>query len=483
MTLMGKWTLDAVLGFGGMATVYAATHRNNSRVAIKMLHPEVSLDAEVNSRFLREGYVANTVDHPAAVQVFDDDITEDGSAFLVMELLEGETLEGRWERKGQRLPATEVLPIVDQLLDLLAAAHSRGVVHRDLKPENLFLTRDGRLKVLDFGIARLRELSTSGGATTQVGSLLGTPAFMAPEQALGRLEEVDHRTDLWAVGATLFTLLTGRYVHEADTVNEQLVLAATTDAPSLAQFLPALPAPVVRLVDRALAFKKADRWLDARAMQGGLREAQEALEMGPQSLPRPSLHTGPATLVAGPPVSVITAREEVTDSAAGVMVESVSITDKLAQPAPRAPTRRSGWLFAGVGVVGAAVVLLLALVWRGEVPSAEGSSGVQADGSSSGQSPIEAPPQATAELVALPDKPAPSAEQDAGVASAPPGPAPKPSFKPGPAPKPGVAPVSKPGPIPTAQPTPKPSPAPTPATQPTPKPSPAPTGNPFDLRH
>ncbi|MCA9634343.1 MAG: serine/threonine protein kinase, partial [Myxococcales bacterium] len=148
-TLKGKWTLDGVLGVGGMATVYAATHRNQSRVAIKMLHPEVALDAEVTARFLREGYVANTVDHPGTVQVFDDDVTEDGAAFLVMELLEGETLESRWERKGHQLPVSEVLPVVDQLLDVLASAHAKGVIHRDLKPENLFLTKDGRLKVLD----------------------------------------------------------------------------------------------------------------------------------------------------------------------------------------------------------------------------------------------------------------------------------------------------------------------------------------------
>src|SRR5690349_5883660 len=174
--LNAKWRLESVLGVGGMAAVYSAVHRNQSRVAIKMLHPELSLDNGVRTRFLREGYVANTVDHPGAVRVFDDDLTADGAAFLVMELLVGETLDSRAERKGGKLPAGEVLAITDELLDVLAAAHDKGIVHRDIKPDNLFVTREGRLKVLDFGIARVRELSQESHATA-AGTFLGTPAF------------------------------------------------------------------------------------------------------------------------------------------------------------------------------------------------------------------------------------------------------------------------------------------------------------------
>src|SRR5262245_4415329 len=116
--LRGKWTLDRVLGVGGMATVYAATHRNQSRVAIKVLHAEIAADPEQTARFLREGYVADVVDHPAVATVLDDDVTADGAPFLVMELLEGETVEARWDRKERRLPASEALAIVDQVLDV-----------------------------------------------------------------------------------------------------------------------------------------------------------------------------------------------------------------------------------------------------------------------------------------------------------------------------------------------------------------------------
>src|SRR3978361_204314 len=131
--LKGKWRLDAVIGIGGMAVVYAATHRNQSRVAIKMLHPEVALDAEVTQRFLREGYVANAVGHPGTVTVLDDDVTEDNAHFLVMELLVGQTLDSMLTFQPEGLPAREVLPLIDQLLDVLAMAHEKGIVHRDLK--------------------------------------------------------------------------------------------------------------------------------------------------------------------------------------------------------------------------------------------------------------------------------------------------------------------------------------------------------------
>jgi len=278
--LKGKWRLDTVIGIGGMASVYAATHRNQARVAIKLLHPEVALDAEVTARFLREGYVANKVAHPGAVTVLDDDVSEDNAPFLVMELLTGQTLDGLLSVEPQGIGVHEVLPLLDQLLDVLAAAHDKGIVHRDLKPENLFLTVDGRLKVLDFGIARLRELSTPSPSATQAGSVLGTPAFMAPEQALGRWLEVDGRTDIWAVGATAFTLLTGRFVHEAQTIQEQLVLSATRPARRVRDVNANVPERLANVIDCALAFDRSHRFANARAMRGALRFAAEAASVG-----------------------------------------------------------------------------------------------------------------------------------------------------------------------------------------------------------
>lgn len=155
--LCGKWTLRRLVGVGGMAAVYEAEHRNGKRVAVKVLHAELSIAGEVLSRFLREGYAANRVGHPGAVSVLDDGVAEDGAAFLVMDLLEGETLEVRRTRSRGGLPVAEVLRIADAVLDILAAAHTRGIVHRDVKPENIFVTSAGEVRLLDFGIARVHD--------------------------------------------------------------------------------------------------------------------------------------------------------------------------------------------------------------------------------------------------------------------------------------------------------------------------------------
>ncbi len=270
--LRDKWRLDVLLGVGGMAAVYAATHRNGSRAAVKLLHSELSINPQVRTRFLREGYVANKVGHEGAVKVVDDDVAEDGAAFLVMELLDGETLEDRRLRFGGKLSEDDVLSVADQLLDVLAAAHAKGVVHRDLKPENIFVARSGQVKVLDFGIARLRELSTASTATKS-GATMGTPYYMAPEQARGLWNEVDGRTDLWAVGATMYHLLSGNFVHDGRTANEVLLAAMTKVAAPLASVLPGVSPVVAHLVDCALAFEREKRWPDAARMQEALRHA------------------------------------------------------------------------------------------------------------------------------------------------------------------------------------------------------------------
>ncbi len=269
-----KYTLGRLIGSGGMAAVYEATHRNGHRVAIKVLHHHVSANEDLRTRFLREGYVANKVGHPGAVRVLDDDTAEDGSVFLVMDLLEGETLDARAKRFGGRLPDHEVCAFAHQLLDVLAAAHDKGVIHRDIKPENLFLTVDGALKVLDFGIARVLLEPAEAWTATRAGTMIGTPAFMAPEQALGQSSSVDGRTDLWAVAATMFAMTSGQYVHEAETMAEMLIRAGSMQARSVLVVAPDLPPRVADVsFDRALAFPQAARWPDARAMQTILEDA------------------------------------------------------------------------------------------------------------------------------------------------------------------------------------------------------------------
>jgi serine/threonine-protein kinase len=367
--LKNKWTLDRLLGAGGMAVVYAATHRNGQRVAIKMLHPDVASDEEIKARFLREGYLANAVGHPGSVRVFDDDTTDDGDPFLVMELLDGETVERRWRRAGPRLDPAEALAIANDVLEVLAAAHARGIVHRDVKPENVFLTRAGAVKILDFGIACLRQPSLT--TATLRGVAMGTPVFMPPEQARGRWDEVDARSDLWSVGALLFALLTGRFVHQAETPNEELLAAMTVQAPALASVAPELPPHVARVVDVALAARREDRWSDARAMQAAIRDALAAL--APKT--SPSLDDGaPARRAYDPDKTDVMAPIDFS-ALHGLGPESESIgrgvAGTLIAAVPPSPARRRASPFlAGVSMaILGALLAMTALVPR-PAPSA-----------------------------------------------------------------------------------------------------------------
>lgn len=299
--LNDKWTLERLIGKGGMAAVYAARHRNGARAAVKMLHPDLARMPEVRDRFLQEGYAANRVEHRGAVQVLDDDTVQDGpdagAAYIVMEQLEGESLEARAQREPA-LTEAEILAILDAVLEVLVAAHAHGVVHRDLKPENLFLARDPerdgiRVKVLDFGLARLSESAN----VTSAGLALGTPSYMSPEQASGKRDEIDGRTDIFAMGATAFRLRTGRRVHEADNAIMQVVLVATQPARSILDVKPDTSPAFAAIVDRALAFAKEDRYPDAAAMRADvLRALADLPPADGVRAPMPSLNVVPYSL-------------------------------------------------------------------------------------------------------------------------------------------------------------------------------------------
>jgi serine/threonine protein kinase len=269
-TLGGKWRLDRLIGEGGMAVVYAATHRNGATAAIKILNPEYARRADTRTRFLREAYIANKAGK-GAVQVLDDDVADDGSPYLVMELLKGEPVDLRTQRLGGTLALRDVVWIAKQTLATLADAHAAGIIHRDLKPENLFWTVKDRIKVLDFGIARLRDPKTT--ETTRTGMIMGTLGFMSPEQAIGANSEIDLRADIFSMGAIMFRLITGREIHEG-TEGNALVVAATKGAPPLASVDPGVPAALAQVVDRALAKNRDFRWPSARAMLDELEKVE-----------------------------------------------------------------------------------------------------------------------------------------------------------------------------------------------------------------
>jgi serine/threonine-protein kinase len=261
-----KWTLVRVLGVGGASAVYEAVHRNGRHAALKLMISRATRHGSTQELAAHEAWVANAVKHPGVVEVLDDDVAEDGSPYLVMELLRGETLEQRRVRAGGRLPLTAVLPIVEQLLATLGTAHERGIVHRDLKPDNVFVTQKGRVKVLDFGLA------AAGRSERAACPWFGTPGFMPPEQARMEWPEVDARSDLWAVAATIYTALTGRLVHPMRTPAELVVAAASEDV-DIEPLAEVAPRRFVDVLERALARDKEDRWPDARAMLDALRSA------------------------------------------------------------------------------------------------------------------------------------------------------------------------------------------------------------------
>jgi serine/threonine-protein kinase len=281
-----KFRLDALLDIGGMAAVYAATHRNGKKVAIKVLHKHYAGMPDVKERFLREGYVANKVDHRGAVQILDDDIAEDGTPFLVMELLLGSSFDKLLRSVGGKLPALEVLALGDQVLDVLDAFHKEAIVHRDIKPANLFVLKQGVVKVLDFGLARVRDRSIAGSPTAS-GTIIGTASYMAPEQAQGK-SDIDARTDIFAVGAVMYEALAGHGVHEGRTPMDRLMSAMRVPPKALSLSAPGLPPKVCDLVDTALRFERQERWPNAQAMRTAIRRASVELKTMPaRSLPPP----------------------------------------------------------------------------------------------------------------------------------------------------------------------------------------------------
>ena len=461
MVLKEKWTIDRLLGVGGMASVYLATHRNGSKVAVKILHPHLAAHADTLRRFLREGYLSNKVDHPDVVHVLDDDLAPDGAPFLVMELLDGTSLDTVLEERGP-LGMREAIGLVSKILTVLEAAHEKGIVHRDLKPANVFLLKNGNIKVLDFGIARLHEVSASHAAT-QGGAVLGTPAFMPPEQARGRWDDVDPRSDLWAMGATLFMLLTNRSVREeAETANEALMYAMAKPVAPMAELLPALPRPVAAVIDRSLAFDKAARWPTATSMKEALARALEAagrgvgdtivdrpVEPGPLQTGAASsfvhVHTpggrGPGGALAGttpssmPPGSaspMVTGAARAHVAPATTPLLQLRSLTPTSQPAPLPPeasrsstqservAQMSKVAIAGLAMLGLlllAVVLGVVVLSRDDRPVAAARPAVSAEASAGPSTSAVAVPSPSASPSASPSgKPAPSAAPPASAA-------------------------------------------------------------------
>ncbi len=268
---IGRYTLVARLGSGGMGEVYKAVHIDiGSKAAFKVLHATGTPDdAQSAQRLLLEAQLINRIDHDGVVKVTDAGYLAGGRAYLVMEYLDGESL-GDVVARGQRLPLGTACQVVIDVLDVLAAAHAQDVIHRDLKPPNVFLTRTGRTVILDFGVAKLLD-PASGVRLTATGAIVGTPHYMAPEQI--RSSVIDARADLYSTGVMLFELVTGRRPYEAEAPFDVLAMHLEHPIPSARAILPEVPVAVDAVIETAMAKDPGRRFGSAQAMKTALSQA------------------------------------------------------------------------------------------------------------------------------------------------------------------------------------------------------------------
>jgi tRNA A-37 threonylcarbamoyl transferase component Bud32 len=309
---LGKYRVLESLGRGGMARVYRAYHPQLDRyVAIKVLRSDLVEEEEFLARFQREARAVAALRHPNIVQVYDFDVQNDVS-YMVMELLEGDTLKVRlndYRVRGEQMPLGDTLRISLDVLDGLAYAHSEGMVHRDIKSANIMLTRRGQAVVTDFGIAQI----VGGTQYTAVGALMGTLSYMAPEQGLEG--HSDARSDIYSLGIVLYEMLTQRTPFDADTPLAVLMKHLNDPLPLPRQIDPAIPEPFERVVLKALAKRPEDRCQSAEEMAQALREAAEAAGVAlPDRISLPFSFTtaeAPSESVA---VFSGTAREKIEDA-------------------------------------------------------------------------------------------------------------------------------------------------------------------------
>jgi serine/threonine-protein kinase len=406
----GNYRIVRLLGEGGFGEVYLAENPLlDRRAAIKVLHTGLAKDAELVRRFLNEARAASAIRHPNIIEVFDAGLTPEGAPYILMEFLEGISLQKSLADEG-RLSVARVLQIARQAGSALGAAHAAGIVHRDLKPENLFLVPDApgaeRVKILDFGIAKIRRSGFAGGTLrTQSGLIMGSPAYMSPEQCKDSAD-VDLRSDIYSFAVIIYEALAGRTPFVAATGTEMLVMHLTVPPPPLR--LEDVPAHLEAAVMRALAKERADRFDSVASFVRALNGEGVVTEVGS----------------AQPVIAGTTAATDALD--AGRMAAAPAVTTfsratgevgTLADDeAPLALARTRRWPFVALGgLVGAGLALFL-LVRPSHVPApppAPGAAGLAPPAARAPAAPApQAPPRVAPAPVAL-------AVPDAGAATAP----------------------------------------------------------------
>jgi serine/threonine protein kinase len=359
--VLGSYRLIEELSTGGMGTVYRAKHELLGRsAAVKLLRPELCANDVLVQRFFNEAKAATAIAHPGIVEVYDFGYTDDGRAYFVMELLAGEPLGARIDRCG-KLTEIEAATIGRGIAASLRAAHAKGIVHRDLKPDNVFLVPDGtgdRVKVLDFGVAKLSELAPGSPRFTQTGALMGTPLYMAPEQARAA-GNIDHRADLYSLGCILYELLVGQPPFVAEGAGEIIAMQLFNE--------PARPATRVQvspemeaLVMRLLAKEPRDRYQQAADVQQALAEIAPSAGSSLPGMSQSRIAASPGLPGRAAPPEAVRRSETPMPNA------SSSLKLGLIDEAPPPPPKRSALpIIAGVVTVVIAAGAALFIMSRG----------------------------------------------------------------------------------------------------------------------
>ncbi len=436
--MAGKLRVVRTLGVGGMGAVYEVEHTlTRHHRALKILHRRVSQSTTVVARFQREASAAARIGNPHISETFDAGTLDTGEAYLLMELLEGETLDGRLQRSGPLEPG-DLADLIQQACDGVQAAHEAGIVHRDLKPENLFVTvKDGApfLKVLDFGISKFEAESGSGLGVTAEGAVMGTPFYMPPEQVRG-LASIDLRADVYSLGVILYECSTGVRPYTASTIEQLAVLIHEGKPVPLVERRPGLPRAFCEVVERAMAVDRDQRFQTARALAEALAPFRAA-RSGSSMLPGAARKSEPPRVVIrqtpsqfepsgappaqGAPESPSSVMSADTALAATLganapppMAATASPVSDTVPPPPDPPNpRRAGsWVLLGCGAV-AAVAVVSRLLLSDVTPPVASSPVSVAPPASTPSAPLL--PTTVADAAAAPGPVTSAAQPEAGT--------------------------------------------------------------------
>ncbi|MBX3275976.1 MAG: serine/threonine protein kinase, partial [Sandaracinaceae bacterium] len=355
-TIAGTFHIDALIGEGAMGRVYAGAHvERGERVALKLLHPHLGGDPRIAKRFHREAKAASRLSHPSSLHIIDFGADADGTLFIAMELLEGEDLQTIIDHDAPLSPA-RIAELMKQTLSALEEAHRVGIIHRDLKPENVVVIREGdveRVKVCDFGIAKIVESEGRSTAITKDGYVCGTPEYMAPEQARG--DEIDARADVYSAGVVLYQLLCGRVPFKAEnalgTITKHIM--ETPVPPRRVRPAWGIPRSLERIALTALAKRPNERFASARAMSQAIDEAMMALGDAAEHRLGEGPFSAPADL-----------HDEPEDDAPAEAASTHDVIAKVVAPDDRR------WMYAAaLGLVALAGALVYSATMRAPAPA------------------------------------------------------------------------------------------------------------------